>query len=551
MKFCARFLLSALMLMLLPMLASAQIASDAPRPKPSYSLAISAIEGSCPNNPNQTVVNCDCYPGLANRLVGCIRQTLHNAAKVYFDPGRGMHSIVASGIGGIITLGVVIYGVMLASGMVEKLGRDTFVLLIKIALVSYFVVNTQMLYNLFIVMIDSLATDMFQFSSSGFLGVCMNKFTIWERMDCMIDSVIGIQVSEITSSNFKGFNQNFVGEMMQRGMIGTFFHLIKSSSFGFVIGLMGFLYIYAMLFFLVRVLLAFLMSFFSLTFVMMIGPIFIPLVIFRSTKQYFDAWVKMIISSSLQPVLLVAFISFAIAGLDLVVFSGSTSVMRVIAGNAATQQGFNLNTYITPFLKESAVRGPSDKGQSSAQDFSQVAGVVKGFVEATTTDCLAGSVGNVTQSLRSRQNPTPPSAQQGLGGLVDCARTKVNQLNYKAIDLPMMAAARNPAVDTQAAERRRMLMGQPVTEQSAAQLKEANSILEQKLTQEMFGSAALSLMMMFLMFALMRVVPVLTNDLSGEARYTPGFFTGGSGIGNQLSGQFSQMMRGNLKGQPK
>lgn len=526
--------------------AHAQGLADPRGGEVSYSQAIGAVQtGACASGPGSMVSDCDCYPGLTNRVVGCIRQTLHNASAKYFNPNTGMHSIVATAITAMITLGVAIYGAMLAAGMVEKLNRDTFTLLIKIALVSYFVVNTQMLYELFLNIIDALATDMFQFSSTGLLGICMTKFSIWERMDCMLDSVIGIQVSAITSSSFQGFNQNLAGDMMQRGMMGVFFQILKSSSFGFVIGLMGFLFIYSMLFFLVRVLFAFLMSFIALTFLMMIGPIFIPMVIFRVTKQYFDKWVRLIISSCLQPIILVAFITFATAGLDLVMFSGPTSVIRVIAGDAATQPNFSLHAYINQFLVKSTFKAPSRVGESSAKDFEQTVGLVKSFVQVNSNDCLRNPVGFVTPGTRPGDVPTV-QPQQGVNRLVECAKSQVAQLPYEAIDLPRLAAARTPAVDADAANI--VLTVNPDTEEKAKQVKEARAILGQKMTQELFASVAIAVTMMFLMHTLMKVVPMISNDLTGEFRYTPSFFGGRSGLAGNLSKQVSSAMQSNMKG---
>ncbi len=528
-----------------------------PQTRPSNARAISAVEGSCTPAPNQVVVDCDCYPGLANRLVGCIRQTLHNASSRYFDPDTGIHASVARGIAGLITLGVVIYGIMIVSGMVEKLGRDTFILLIKIALITYFVINTQMLYNLFIYMIDALATDMLNFSSTDLFGDCMRKFSIWERMDCMVDTVIGIQISSITAPGFQGFNHKFGGEMMQRGLIGTFFHLMKSSSFGFVIGLMGFLYIYALLFFLVRVLLAFLMAFLALTLIMMIGPIFIPLVMFRATKQYFDKWVGLIISSCLQPIVLVAFITFAVAGLDLVMFSGPTSVIRVIAGNAATQQGFNISAYVAPFLQKDAAALWASKGEDSQDDFKQAQGVIRGFIDVTKTDCKEQAIGNITTRMRPGAVMGAPPLE-GLENLANCARTKVNQFTFKSVDVPLLAARRAPPVDSamaqqylQARQARESLaaQGKPANPQVEQQFNQASQVLEKKMTQELFVSSVVALMMMFLMFALMRVVPVIANDLTGEFRFTPSFFsTASGGLAQKLAQSASGAARANVSG---
>lgn len=515
---------------------------------PSYAAAIAAIRGDCPANATPTgeiVASCDCYPGLANRIVGCIRQTLHNSAEVYFDPDTGIHSVVSLAINALLVLGVVIYGMMMAAGMVEKMNRDTVTLLIKIACIWYFVVNTQMLYDMFLAIVDSLATQVFSFSSTtSVLGPCMAKTSIWERMDCMVDSVIGLNISEITSSSFQGFNQNISGDMLQRGMIGTFFQLMKSSSFGIVLGLMGFFFIYAMLFYLVRVLFAFLMSFMSLTFLMIIAPLFIPLILFRVTKQYFDKWVRLIIASCLQPILLVAFVTFGVAALDLVMFTGSTSVMRVIAGNQVDQPNFNLHSYINHFLDESAIQGPSDKGGSSEQDFQQTVGTIKGFVEATTTDCLANTVGYVTSSVRPGQTASA-TPQGGVNGLMECTRTKVNQLPYKAINLPLLAAYRDPPIDSASAQIVIDARANPPTDEAGvAQLRQAQHVLGQKITQELFASCALAVMMILLLQTLMRVVPMISNDLTGEFRYTPNFMAGkAGGFDMKISNQVSQNMK--------
>lgn len=535
--------------MLMPVFAHAQgdLYDNTHRANPSESAAISTIMGTCPTNPDALVANCDCYPGLANRVVGCIRQTLHNASERFFDPDTGIHSIVARAIGGMLTLGIAIYGVMIAAGMVERLNRDTFTLLIKVAFVTYFVVNTQMLYNLLLVAIDMLATDMFQFSTSGLFGQCMTQGTVWERMDCMIDSILGIKVSEFTNSSFQGFNDHIVGEMIQRGLIGTFFQIMKSSTFGVLIGIMGFIFVYTMLFFVVRVLFAFLMSFISLTFLLMIGPIFIPMVIFRVTKQYFDKWVRLIISSCLQPIILVAFITFSVAGLDLVMFSGPTAITRVIAGNKVDEANFNLHAYINQYLVKTAVKAPEVKGESSVQDFQQTAGSIKSFVQATTTDCLSNTIGFVTSSIKPGE-VAPPRPQAGVNNLVDCTRAQVNQLPYQALDLTRLAAARIPPVDqgaaTQAQNALAILQNNPEDENAKNQLRAANEILNQKMTQELFASAAVALMMVFLMNTLMKVVPVLSNDLTGEFRYTPSFIGGkGGGLDSQLASQISSNMR--------
>ena len=70
-----------------------------------------------------------------------LRQTIDGAAYTYFD---GVYPMLQKAIGAFITLAVVIYGVMLSQGLVERVGRDTIILLFKVAAVTVFTTSSPM-----------------------------------------------------------------------------------------------------------------------------------------------------------------------------------------------------------------------------------------------------------------------------------------------------------------------------------------------------------------------------------------------------------------------
>ena len=101
-----------------------------------------AAEAAKANKTDQKTTNCGNYVGLTNRIAGCIRETVDAAADRFFT---GFYPIVQSAIGAVMTLAVIIYGILLSYGMVEKLGRDTMVLVIKLACVVAFTTSSPML----------------------------------------------------------------------------------------------------------------------------------------------------------------------------------------------------------------------------------------------------------------------------------------------------------------------------------------------------------------------------------------------------------------------
>jgi hypothetical protein len=434
--------------------------------------------------------DCSRYEGLSTRIVACVQATVRTAGNTIFTD---FYPMVANFVAAVLTFGVIVFGIMMAMGMVEKLSRDAMVLLLKVAFVAYFVQNVDMLYAWVIAMVDSLSNIMFTFATVQHptTPVCIvNKVSVWERVDCLTDTLIGIR-TENSAGGGGSSNRYLTGHGLMRGLVAFFGSAFFSSIPGFIIGVIGFLFLYTMVIFMVKALFTYLMAYMALMFLMILAPFFMPMVLFRVTKLYFDTWVKLIIGFALQPVIIVTFVTFAVAAMDVVVFSGQRSFVRTIAGDAARGSGFNLNTYLDQIGAYSTrTIGPEMVGQSSAPSAAR----------ATPQRGVAGNV-LMTQCGQNVQN----AAIRGVGGAVgaaqDCARGWVVGLNLRAIDWEKVAENRSPPVTVSGTETK-----------AAAFMK------------ELMSAAILMAVMMFIINALMRVLPSLANDLVGSATQTPNLF---------------------------
>ncbi len=469
-------------------------------------------------------LGCRQYVGVSNRIASCIRAALGNATEAYFNPDTGIYPIVAQAITALITLAVIVYGIMLAAGMVEKLGRDTIMLLIKIAFISYFVTHVDLMYNTLLTVMDDTAEKVVEFvPQAGSAGgnvdfaqiTCiqnmkqaqidqatdesgLNVSGPWMGMDCLLDTIIGIKgiatgsISATSATDWTNKNFDDSKSGLSRGMLGVFFSSMETSVMGLLLGAIGFIFIYGLVQLIIKALFVYISGYLGVAFIMILAPIFIPLALFQITKQYFDKWVKLLVGFTLQPIIILVFISFNIAAVDLAAFSGNFSIMYRLAGEASRQKGFNLNQYLqdtgamipkpmTVAEIKADQEDPASLGKSKEQ------GVLKG---AASSDCIE-ALTRLDKKLKEK-----------------CDQSYAVKVIKNGLDWEKLAQARKPPVSV------------------------ANGATKpaQQIANEVLAAAIFCGIVVFIMNGLFRVVPALAQDLLGDFRQSPNLFATGGNI---------------------
>ena len=485
--------------------------------------------------PSVVQSTCSEYYGLTSRIVMCVRESVGKAMTAYF---KDFYPYVKGAVAGFLTLSVVVIGVMASFGMLEKIGRDTFIFTMKLTMVSFFSATAPQIYYTIIPIMDAAAGAVVEFTPTS--GPLTDEATIdqstcykrmqeniqnsgsqtysapWLTVDCMLDSVFGIKIDSLVQSANKNtptkgaadgwYNENLQGNGLSRGMTAFFFSSLQTSILGLLFGAIGFFFLYGIVWLILKALFVYLGAFIALAFMCLFAPFFIPLVMFRVTKPYFDKWVKLTLSFMLQPVIILAFVTFMLAAVDLVLFTGQYSVMYRIAGEESRRADFNLNSYLEAkeiITKESAAPIQLRTGRSSEGIEKTAAGLIG---EAVIRDCSEA----VTKM--------DPKAEQ------ICSESYPVKFWKDSINWKNMAAARNPAVT----------------------IESPSTTPEQQISREVIAALLFAAVVVYVLNGLMHVVPSIVNDLLGDAYSSPSLSSGfsrrgGGGLGDAVSRISSQI----------
>ncbi|MES2985064.1 MAG: type IV secretion system protein [Pseudomonadota bacterium] len=497
-------------------------------------------------------VNCSAnYVGLTNKIAGCIRATVDAGAALFFT---GLYPLIRNTIMIVMTLAVTLYGVLMAMGMVEKIGRDTFMLVIKLGAVSWFCASSPLIYSTVTGMMDSAAIAVVTYTPpSGTADAAGTDFGQsqclqnmiemqaqtpnstkvtgpWLAMDCLIDTVVGIKLasgdpnaalSSLVAYNSKLDNANpaKTNDGPARALLFFLFSNMQSSIVGLVLAVIGFIFVYGFIMLVIKALFTYLAGYMGVAFLVIVSPIIIPLVLFTTTKSYFDKWVKLLISFTLQPVIMLVFIIFSLAAIDLAVFSGQYSIMYRLAGEESRANNFDLNAYLT---KPRMVVSPPtiDTGNpplatskpiiaKAPKDVVLIKGKPPTPIPTLPTTSNLGSV--VNNMINSKCTPKEMAADATLKEACDASYPI--QVWKEQVNWDLLAAARTP----------------PVTIPGATTTPTAKE-LGQQVMREVLASTLFCGIVVFILNGLLAVIPAVATDLLGDFGLTANM----GGVAGQL-----------------
>ncbi len=505
---------------------------------------------------------CAAYAGLTHKLAGCLRETINDASATFFAQ---IYPYLENTIAAAMTFAVILYGILLSMGMVEKVGRDTFVVLIKLAAVSAFVTSSPWILSTVTSIMDETAAAVVSYApSSGAAdaagsdfgqSVCLKNMisqqaaadpskpviTPWLGIDCLIDSVIGIKIMpgpndppDTTGNIYYNTLLNNADPTksnitVARSLLYFFFSSMQTSVLGAIMAVVGLFFILGLLKLIIRAFFTYIAGYIGITLLVIISPLIIPLLLFKEGYQYFEKWSKMLISFALQPTLMLAFVIFSITAVDLAAFSGNYSIMYNIAGDASRQPGFDLNAYLTAMRHpDGTLLAPNDPNATP-------------LTYPACTDCKSiinpqnRSVANI-----KADNPTPPTINvKDAGGLFnqakysDCTPNNIKadttgnlkkvcntfygfKLQMNRIDWGMMAAAHQPPLPA------------PTT-----------GTADQQMSRMVLASLFFCCMVVFVLNGVLGIVPAIGTDLLGDYGQSADLASLGGGkglIGSKLAG---------------
>ncbi|WP_374699586.1 type IV secretion system protein [Wolbachia endosymbiont (group A) of Limnophora tigrina] len=292
---------------------------------------------------------------ITSMIVQCIKESLDNLVAGIDSSGnlltdknghaKGSFLSVAqkrlkNTVTAILILALILFSIKVMSGGVRS-PQEMYMLIIKFALVIYFTTGSTMshYYGELTKLSNGLSEIVLKASSES-KNICnyeagkdyeydragqkvsYSYLAPWDRLDCRILFYLGAPLDGI-------------GGKIGTGGVATLAVLLGAAPVllvaGSVIGIIfaGGQILVALVCIFMAILLmmvilwmcyVFILSLVALSVIVILSPLFIPMVLFQHTKGYFDGWVKELITYSLYPVILFAFLSFMFIACDKIYF---------------------------------------------------------------------------------------------------------------------------------------------------------------------------------------------------------------------------------------
>ncbi len=307
--------------------------------------------GICPEGGVQLQKALDGKPaGIVKRVVYCTKLYIIPAVNSMLTGKDGFLTYFQEAIAAACTLAVAIYGVTVVTGKSTAVLREGAMVAAKIGAVMIATTNFggsvyagggyQMMIDVTDELIEIVSTKIgFDDGPGGSKPVelCAEKLKpndVWGRIDCMLESLVG---GIFDPSTLKSGLAGFVLTSLFSGLGGVFVALATA-------GVMGLL-IYAV----IRAMYITIMAYIALGVMAMVSPLFITLMLFKSTFGYFEKWVKLTLGFMIQPLFIFAYFSMLLYAYDAVIENGDHSVYRAITGiqkGTPLPKGFQIGNWL-------------------------------------------------------------------------------------------------------------------------------------------------------------------------------------------------------------
>lgn len=257
---------------------------------------------------------------LLGRIVPCIAYTIGVATEKF---SAEMVVLLGPVLMAYLAFVVTMFGVKILQGGQQDIHKEGFLLLLKIALVGLFLefIPHQMVPAVYGIMADSQAIVSGAIGTTG-MNCDIAKYQgpntplVWAQMDCVLGKLYGFTTGAVDPKTGEKSRNMFLAASMF-GLLGGFFF---GGAFGMAVFVAMVGVLISVFLLVMRTALAFLNGYLLVCLMLIISPIFLPLVLMRVTSNYFDPWWKNMLAGFLTPVLVTAFSMFALLLYDKMLF---------------------------------------------------------------------------------------------------------------------------------------------------------------------------------------------------------------------------------------
>ncbi|MDM8335537.1 TrbL/VirB6 family protein [Wolbachia pipientis] len=301
---------------------------------------------------------------ITSMIVQCIKESLDNLVAGKGAPGGESFISVAqkrlkNTITAVLVLALILFSIKVISGGVHS-PQEMYMLIIKFALVIYFTTgNTMSHYYGELTKLSNGLSEIVLKASSESKNICnyeannyksgttnYSYLAPWDRLDCRILFYLGAPLDGIggkIGTGSVGILAILLGAAPILLVAGSIIGIIFAG--GQILTALVVIFMATMIMMVILwICYVFILSLVALSVVIILSSLFIPMVLFQHTKGYFDGWLKELITYSLYPVILFAFLSFMFIACDKIYFKNLEFEQEKITILGNKKQWFKLQS---------------------------------------------------------------------------------------------------------------------------------------------------------------------------------------------------------------
>ncbi len=271
--------------------------------------------------------NCPVTGSFTGLVVECVKLSVNTITNAFLTR---FTAIMLPIIGGMITLSIVLYGVQVLMGEPEII-KTGLKMLIRNGAVLWFADNLggfgpavldSMQYILDMVT-NSISDVGVVFSCpvnlnsiiKTLISTAQGTSLVWNRLDCIVEKLFGVGE----------------GTALASSLFGMIYTLLFGGTFGILAFVLGMATLLSLMFYVFRIVYAFILSYIFVGFLIGISPLMIAMLIFPTmTGAMFEKWWKNLLAGMALPAMLMAYMSVSILLIDAALFANNVSLGKVI-----------------------------------------------------------------------------------------------------------------------------------------------------------------------------------------------------------------------------
>lgn len=275
-----------------------------------------------------TICPCAPAPGLwLERIIFCFGSAPYGLIyNITQNLVKTMMPLFTTIYGALTMLAMIVFGWKLTLGMLRDVKSETFTFLLKLGGVLTFLWQFPTIHSLILLTVQALA-ELPAEALNNLASICPMtgsvKPNLWAQWDCVFGHILGVSTVDPTNK--------FLGSPAFMGLMGLVGSYIFSLGWGTMILLASLYVLITLLFAVMRMVTTYLLAIIAVSFLSLLGLIFVPTILFKNTMPSYSIWLQITLSYMIQPMLLVLFMGIMLVAMDFAVFKGSGSLVGVIS----------------------------------------------------------------------------------------------------------------------------------------------------------------------------------------------------------------------------